>query len=244
MTTVTEIGPQLFRIATYIPEADLQFCQFLARDQEPLLFHTGMRRLFPAVREAVASLIDPARLRWIGFSHFEADECGALNEWLAVAPHAEPLCSFVGKAVSVDDFADRPARALLHDEVLTTGALHWRFQQTPQVPHCWDAGMLFEETHNVLLCSDLFTHSGDVEAVTSADIVARTRRTLLDYEAGPLAHYMPHTPLTRNTLHRLADLRPRTIAAMHGSTFVGDGGGALRALAQMLTEVLGGPKED
>ena len=97
MTTVTEIAPQLFRISTFIPEADLQFCQFLARDEEPLLFHTGMRRLFPMVREAVASLIDPARLRWIGFSHFEADECGALNEWLAVAPHAEPVCSFVGK---------------------------------------------------------------------------------------------------------------------------------------------------
>lgn len=243
MTTIDEIAPQLFRIATYIPEADLQFCQFLARDEEPLLFHTGMRRLFPAVREAVASLIDPARLRWIGFSHFEADECGALNEWLAVAPHAEPLCSFVGKNVSVDDFANRPARALLHDEVLTTGTLRWRFQQTPQVPHCWDAGMLFEEAHGVLLCSDLFTHNGDVEAITSTDILARARKSLVDYEAGPLAHYMPYTPLTKDTVHRLAALTPRTIATMHGSTSVGDGAGALRALARMLEEVLGDSKE-
>ena len=243
MTTVTEIAPQLFRISTFIPEADLQFCQFLARDEEPLLFHTGMKRLFPMVREAVASLIDPARLRWIGFSHFEADECGALNEWLAVAPHAEPLCSFVGKAVSVDDFADRPARALLHNEALTTGTLRWRFQQTPQVPHCWEAGMLFEETHSALLCSDLFTHSGDVEPVTSADIGARARQTLLDYEAGPLAHYMPYTPLTKSTLAKLADLKPRIVAAMHGSTFVGDGAAALRALATMLEETLGGSQE-
>jgi flavorubredoxin len=243
MATITEIAPQLFRISTYIPEADLQFCQFLARDDEPLLFHTGMRRLFPAVREAVASLIDPARLRWIGFSHFEADECGALNEWLAVAPQAEPVCSFVGKAVSVDDFADRPARALSHDEVLTTGRLRWRFQQTPQVPHCWDAGQLFEETHAVLLCSDLFTHNGDVEAITSSDIVARARKSLLDFEAGPLAHYMPYTPLTNGTLEKLASLAPRVLATMHGSTFTGDGATAVRGLARMLGEILGGQKE-
>ena len=146
--------------------------------------------------------------------------------------------------MSVDDFADRPARALLHDEVLTTGALRWRFQQTPQVPHCWDAGMLFEETHNVLLCSDLFTHNGDVEAVTSTDILARARKSLLDYEAGPLAHYMPYTPLTKGTLAKLADLKPHIVATMHGSTFVGDGATALRALARMLEETLGGSQED
>jgi flavorubredoxin len=243
MPTITEIAPQLFRISTYIAEADLQFCQFLARDDEPLLFHTGMRQLFPAVRDAVASLIDPARLRWISFSHFEADECGSLNEWLALAPHAVAACSFIGKVVSVDDFALRPARALTQNEVLSTGRRRWRFQQTPHVPHCWEAGVLFEETDAVLLCSDLFTHGGDVEAVTSADIVPRARKTLLDYEAGPLAHYLPYTPDTTPTLHRLAALQPRLLATMHGSTFSGDGAGALRALARMLEEILGGAKE-
>jgi flavorubredoxin len=244
MTTVTEIAPQLFRISTFVPEADLQFSQFLARDEEPLLFHTGTKRLFPLVREAVASLLDPARLRWIGFSHFEADECGSLNEWLTVAPHAEPVCSFVGKMVSVDDFAMRPARALLSDEVLVTGALRWRFQQTPHVPHCWEAGLFFEETNALLLCSDLFTHTGDVAAVTTSDITERARQTLLSYEAGPFAHYLPYTQATGPTLQRLADLKPRTLATMHGSVFVGDGAAALRDLARVTATVLGHQKED
>src|SRR5205823_3036710 len=150
----------LFRLSTFLPEANMQFNQFLARDAEPLLFHTGQRALFPLVREAVARLIDPATLRWIGLSHFEADECGALNEWLALAPEAAPVCSFVGAMVSVNDFALRPARPLMDGEVLETGRLRFRFCSTPHVPHCWEAGLLFEETQQTLLCSDLFHQLG------------------------------------------------------------------------------------
>jgi flavorubredoxin len=145
-TTVHEVAPDLYRIATYVPAANLQFCQFLVKDDEPVLFHTGGRALFPLVREAVARLIDSSTLRWIGFSHFESDECGSLNEWLALAPRAQPVCSVVGALTSVNDFANRPARPLQHDEVLTTGRFRFRFRQTPHVPHCWDAGLLFEET--------------------------------------------------------------------------------------------------
>src|SRR5262245_11982183 len=135
MTSITEIAPDVFRIATYVPEADLQFGQFLIRDDEPLLFHTGPRALFPLVRDAVASLIDPRRLRWISFSHFEADECGTLNDWLALAPDATAVCTLVGAVTSVNDAAIRPPRPHADDEVLTTGRHRLRFLQTPHVPH-------------------------------------------------------------------------------------------------------------
>jgi flavorubredoxin len=240
VTTITEIAPDLFRIATFIPEAGLQFNQFLVRDEQPLLFHTGMKALFPVVHEAVASLIDPATLRFIGFSHFEADECGSLNEWLALAPNAEALCSFVGAVVSVNDFASRPARALAHDEVFSTGRYRFRYRQTPHVPHCWEAGLLFEETERTLLCSDLFHQNGDVPAMTEADVVDAARQTLVDYNASPFANYMPYTPHTDGILQGLADLQPRMLATMHGSTFVGDGERALRDLAVVMRETLGG----
>jgi flavorubredoxin len=142
-TTIDEVAPDVFRISTYVPEADLQFGQFLVRDKEPLLFETGMKGLFPAVREAVAKLIDPTTVRWVAFSHFEADECGSLNEWLALAPRAQAACSLVGAIVSVDDFAMRPARQLTDGEEFTTGKRRYRFLHTPHVPHCWEAGMLF-----------------------------------------------------------------------------------------------------
>ena len=240
MTTVTEVAPDVFRISTYVPEIDLQFGQFLVRDDEPLLFHTGLRKMFPLTRDAVARVMDPARIRWISFSHFEADECGALNEWLGLAPQAQAACSFVGAVVSVNDFSIRDARALAHDEVLVTGKYRFRFQQTPHVPHCWEAGLLFEETQGTLLCSDLFDHNGDVEPVTESDILGRHRENLLAMQAGPMAHYMPYTPMTEAILNRLADLKPRTLATMHGSVFRGDGEKALRALAGVLREVLGG----
>ena len=134
---VDEIAPDIFRLSLFVPEMNIQFNQFLVRDEEPLLFHTGMRQIFPEVREAVAQVIDPATLRWIGFSHFEADECGALNHWLDTAPQASPLCGFVGANVSVNDFADRPARTMNDDEVLSTGRYRFRFLATPHVPHCW-----------------------------------------------------------------------------------------------------------
>src|SRR5205814_7988895 len=140
MTNITEIAPDIFRINTFVTEANLGFSQFLVRDEEPLLFHTGMKALFPVVRDAVARLIDPADLRWIGFSHFEADECGALNEWRAVAPRAAGVCSLVGKIVSVDDFVgDGSTKGMMDGELLVTGMYRFQFLQTPHVPHCWEA---------------------------------------------------------------------------------------------------------
>jgi flavorubredoxin len=241
MTQINEIAPDMYRISTFVPEINLQFNQFLVRDEQPLLYHTGMKGLFPIVRDAVATLIDPATIRWIGFSHFEADECGALTEWQTLAPEATAVCSFVGKMVSVDDVvARRPAQALADGEVFSTGKHRFRLLHTPHVPHCWEATHLFEESHGTLLCSDLLHQNGAVEPSTSADVVGRFRQTLVDYQQGPLANYMPYTPYTDSTLQRLAALKARTLAAMHGSTFVGDGAKALTDVAQVLKEILGG----
>lgn len=236
---VTEIAPDLYSISIYVPEFNLRFNHFLIKDEEPLLFHTGMKQMFPLVREAVARVIDPATLRWISFSHFEADECGALNEWLDVAPHAEPVCGLVGALVSVNDFAVRPARVLAHDEILKTGKYRFRLRQTPHVPHNWEARLLFEEVTRTLLCSDLFSHEGDVEPVTESDVIDRARRSLIEGQQGPFANAYPYTPLTEPILHGLADLRPERLALMHGSAFVGDGERALRDLAIIMREVLG-----
>ena len=145
MTVITEIAPDMYRISIYVPEANLQFNHFLIKDDEPMLFHAGLKAMFPLVHEAVATLMDPAQLRWVGFSHFESDECGALNQWLEVAPLAEPTFSITGALVSVNDFALRPARGLKPDELLSTGKYRFRFCQTPHLPHGWDAGVLFED---------------------------------------------------------------------------------------------------
>ncbi len=235
---VNEIAPDLYRISTYIPEINLQFNQFLVKDEEPLLFHTGMKVLFPSVLEAVKTLIDPSTIRWIGFSHFEADECGSLNEWLQLAPQAQPVCSMVGALVSINDFAIRPAKGMTDGESFKTGKYSFRFLQTPHVPHCWEAGLLFEETQGSLLCSDLFHQNGEVEARTESDIVERARQTLVDYQAGPFANYMPYTKHTDGILQKLADLKPRTIVPMHGSAYAGDGERAVRDLAVVMREVL------
>ena len=241
MTQVTEVAPDTYRISTYISEINLQFNQFLVLDDEPLLFHTGLKKLFPLVRDAVATLIEPSRIRWIGFSHFEADECGALNEWQTLAPNSTAVCSLVGKLVSVDDCAAiRPARGMTDGEVLATGKYRFRFVQTPHVPHCWEAGLLFEETNRTLLCSDLFHQNGDVEPQTSSDVVGRFKQMLQDYQNGPLANYMPYTTQTDRILQRIAALKPRTLATMHGSTFVGDGERAIGDLANVMKEVLRG----
>lgn len=236
---VTEIVPDLYAISIYVPEFNLRFNHFLIKDQEPLLFHTGMRQMFPLVRDAVARVIDPSTLRWISFSHFEADECGALNEWLGVAPHAKPVCGLVEALVSVNDFSIRPARVLAHDEVLNTGKYRLRLRQTPHVPHNWEATQLFEEVTRTLLCSDLLTHKGDVEAATESDIVGRAKASLIEDQKGPFANAYPYTPLTDPILQGLADLRPRQLALMHGSAFLGDGERALRDLAVTMREVLG-----
>ena len=235
---ITEVAPDVYRLSLFVPEFDLQFNQFLVKDDEPLLFHTGMRGIFPSVREAVAKIIDPAQLRHIGFSHFEADECGALNEWLAVAPNAEAVCSFVGAVVSVNDFAVRPARGLSDGDSFSTGKYRFRFVQTPHLPHGWDAGVLFEETNGTLFSSDLFHQLGDVETLTDQSIIERVRETFTAYDDTQLAGSQPYTRQTESNLDKLIRLKPSTIAAMHGSTYIGDGAQALRDLGAVMREVL------
>lgn len=236
---VTEFARDHYVLSIYVPDFNLRFNHYLIKDEEPLLFHTGMRQMFPLLRDAVARVVDPSTIRWISFSHFEADECGALNHWLEVAPRAEPVCGLVGALVSVNDFATRQARTLAHDEVLTTGRYRFRFRQTPHVPHNWEAGVLYEDVTRTLLCSDLFTHDGDVEAVTESDVVGRAKRALMEAQKGPFANTYPYTPLTEPTLNSLAELRPTQLALMHGSVFVGDGERALRELATTMRDVLG-----
>jgi flavorubredoxin len=238
MTTVAEIAPDVFRISTFVPEANLTFNQFLVRDEEPLLFHTGMNSLFEPTREAIASVLDPATIRWIGFSHFEADECGSLNDWLPLAPKATAICSFVGAITSLNDFAIRAPKVMMHDEVLETGKYRFRFRQTPHVPHCWDAGLLFEEVNRTLFSSDLFTQAGEAAALTHSDVVQRSKETLMGFEQGPLASYMTYNENTATILRGLADLKPATLATMHGSSFAGDGEQALLDLNTVLRETL------
>jgi len=236
---VNEIAPDVFRISTFHPDYGIEFNQFLIRDDQPFLMHTGLKRMFPVTLDAVATVIDPKQLRWIGFSHFESDECGALNEWLAVAPQAEAACSVVGAIVMVTDFADRAPRALNDDEVLEIGRHRLRFLATPHVPHGWDAGLFFDETDQTLLCSDLFFHPGETEPLTESEIVGRARESILAGMSSPLAKDMPYTPYTDSTLQRLAALQPNTLALMHGSSFRGNGGAAIRELAGVIKEALG-----
>lgn len=237
MNKVTEIAPNIFKISTFIPEAGMQFSQFLIRDEEPMLYHTGLKGLFPIVQEAVSKIMNPADLRYIGFSHFEADECGALSEWQEIAPNAEAVCSIVAKMVNVDDAAaKRPARPLGDGEVLSTGEYSFKFIQTPHLPHAWDAGHLYEENSRTLLCSDLFHQNGDVEDLTESDIVGRFRETLVQMQQSPLGDYLPYTSTTGKNIQRLAALKPATIATMHGTTFKGDGEKALLDLGQAMKD--------
>jgi flavorubredoxin len=240
MAKIDEIAPDLFRISLFVPEINLQFNHFVVRDDEPLLFHTGTRRMFPAVREAVARIIDPASLRWISWSHFEVDECGALNQWLAEAPQAQPLCTEVGALVNLHDFSDRPARGLRPDETIDTGRHRYRLIPTPHLPHGWDAGVLYEEKDRILLCSDLFHQVGDREAITSDDVLGRWGEAMAAYQQHPvLMEYMPFTANTGRQLEKLAALNPRLIAAMHGSSFEGDGASALRGAIDVMKKHLG-----
>jgi len=243
LPTITEIAPDVFRIAVFIPEINLEFSHFLIRDDEPLLFHAGLRGMFPVLREHVSRLMDVSKLRHIGFSHFESDECGALNLWLEQAPTAQPVCGLVGAMVSVNDFSIRPARVLTRDDLLETGRYRFRFLPTPHVPHGWDAGVLWEEKDRTLFCSDLFHQWGEQTPTTSSSIIERCQGALLEAEAGPFANYVPYTHHTGRVLASLAEYEPRTLATMHGSTYHGDGAQALRDLATVMREVLG-PKAD
>jgi len=244
MADITEIAPDVYRISVFVPEINLEFSHFLVRDDEPLLFHAGLRSMFPVLREEVSRLIDLSTLRHIGFSHFESDECGALNQWLELAPAAQPVCGLVGALVSVNDFSTRPARVLTRDDILLTGRYRFRFLPTPHVPHGWDAGVLCEESQKTLFCSDLFHQWGHREPTTEHDIMERCKDALLESEAGPFANYVPYTHHTGRVLESLAEQEPKTLAIMHGSTYHGDGAQALRDLAVVMREVLGPKAEE
>jgi flavorubredoxin len=243
MATITEIAPNVHRICILWPEINLQFNHFLVVDDEPLLYHTGMRRMFPAVLEAVKRIIDPATLRWIGYGHFEVDECGSLNEWLKVAPYATPVAGMVGSLVNLTDFSDRPPRTLMPNETLVTGKYKFRHLPTPHLPHGWDAGVMFEETQRTLFCGDLFTHNGDVEPLADCDILGRAQQSMKDFQAGPLMDYMPYTPNTRPLLQSLANLNPKTLAIMHGSSYTGHCAKPLLELDGIMKEILGVPSK-
>jgi flavorubredoxin len=236
MTHISEIAPDVFRLSVYVPDIDMQFNHFLVRDEEPLLFHAGLKAMFPALWEAVGTLIDPQRLRYVAWSHFESDECGSLNDWLQVAPQAVPVCTFVGKLVSVDDFSLRPALGMNASDELSTGKYRYRFYPSPHIPHGWDAGVLFEETQKTLFCSDLFHHFGDVQAVTESDLIGPTRAGMQIMQQGPLAGYMPYTRATAGVLRRLAQLQPATLAVMHGSSYRGESEQMLIDLAEVIRE--------
>jgi len=241
MPHVCEIAPDVYRISVFYPEINLQFNHFLVNDDEPLLFHSGLRKMFPDVREGVSKVLDPATIRWISFSHFEADECGALNEWFAVAPRAQAACGMVGGLVSVNDFTGRETRILTPKEPLSTGKCRFRYYQTPHLPHGWDAGVMFEETGRTLFCSDLFHHDGEVEPLTHSSILDRVRQTLTAYQAGPLANYVPYTHNTGRILDGLSTLEPKTLAIMHGSSYSGDCRQSLLDLKSVMKDVLDKP---
>jgi len=227
-TKIDEIGPNVYRLSTLVPDigpTGLTFNQFLVVDEEPLLFHTGHRSMFPSVREAFERVIPVDRLRWITFGHVESDECGAMNEFLAVAPHAQVAHGGLGCMVSIGEMADRPPRPLADGEVIETGAMRFRHIDTPHVPHAWEARVLFEETTGTLFGGDLFTHLGDGPPVTEGDILGPAS------QAEDMFGYSCLGPSTPATVERLAQLEPKTVATMHGSSFAGDGAAALRALA-------------
>jgi flavorubredoxin len=231
-TNVHEIADGIFRINTpvQIPGAGgFSFNQYLIRDDEPLLFHTGPRRMFPLVREAVQSVLPVERLRYVSFSHVEADECGSLNEWLAAAPHSVPLCGAVAAMVSISDLADRAPRALADGELLSLGKHSVRWFDAPHLPHAWECGFLGEEHTSTLFCGDLYTQGGaELPAVTESDILGPSEafRHAMDYYS--------HTKNARVMLERLAATNPTTLACMHGSAWRGDGARLLRELADAL----------
>ena len=202
------------------------FNQFLVLGDEPLLFHTGLRRMFPPVRDAVARIIPPDQLRWIAFGHYGADECGAMNEWLAVAPQVQVAHGQTGCLVSLNDMADRTPRILGDGDVINVGGgRRLRYIDRPHIPHGWDAGVVLEEGSGTLLCGDLFTQLGDGPALTGGDVVGPA------IEAEDLFRYSSLNPGMGATIRRLAALSPRGLALMHGPSFVGDGAAALRPLA-------------
>jgi flavorubredoxin len=232
-TSIKEIVSGIYRISTPVPPEAMPggftFNQFLIDDERPLLYHTGPKKMFPLVREAIDRILPAESLRYIGFSHYEADECGSLNDFLAMALDAEPLCSVTAKMVSVDDIAERPARAMTDVEVLSLGSHSVRWLDTPHFPHGWECGHLFEESTSTLFCGDLFTQAGDTHAaLTQEDILgpSEVMRSGMDYYSA--------TANGRALAEKLAATHPRVLACMHGASWEGDGSKMLRALGQAL----------
>jgi flavorubredoxin len=230
-TKVFEIADGVFRLSTLVeaiaPPAGFCFNQFLVLGDEPLLVHTGPRKMFPLVREAVSRVMDPGQLRWITFGHVEADECGSMNDWLAVAPQAQVAHGQLGCDVQVDDLADRPPRRLASGEVIDIGGgRRLRYIDTPHVPHCWDAGVLFEEASGTLLCGDLFTQLDAGRPMVDGDILGPA------IAAEEMFKYSAMHPSMPSQIRALAQLAPRKLALMHGPAYEGDGAGALLALAE------------
>ena len=230
-TRIDEVARGIYRICTptdTIP-GGFTFNSYLVMDEEPVLFHTGWRRLFPLTAEAVKAVMPVEKLRWVGGSHFEGDEYGALNEFLAVAPEATPFGSEIGVLTSVSDFASRPARGFGDGEEFSIGSRRLKWVYTPHIPHGWDCGVLFDISTNTLLCGDLFTQPGsNMPPVTETEVLtsSETMRHAMDYYA--------HATGTSGVLERLAALRPTTLACQHGSAYRGDGGALLRALVRTL----------
>jgi flavorubredoxin len=228
-TSISEIADGIYRISIFVPDiappVGFTFNQFLVLGDEPLLFHTGLRKMFPLVSEAVSRIMPVENLRWITFGHYEADECGAMNEWLAVAPEAQVAHGMTGCMVSLNDMADRPPRVLSNGEVIDIGGKRIRYIDTPHVPHGWDAGVIYEETTRTLFCGDLFTHLGNGPALTESDIVGPA------LAAEDIFYDTSLGPSIAPTVRRLADLAPCTLALMHGSSFAGATAAALRDLA-------------
>lgn len=235
MARIDEIESDVFRLSIFSTESGFQYNAFLVRDEEPLLYHTGPKSLFSQLSQTVASLIDLKQLRWISYSHFESDECGALNEWLTIAPQAEAVTGIVGAAVN-GEFSIRPIRSLQDNEVFSTGKKSFRYLRTPHLPHGWDAGLLFEETTRTLFTSDLFHQNGDVEPVTEASVIDRFKEVLQNSQ-GPFSNYIPYTLHTEQMLRKLADLEPKTLAVMHGSSYKGDGKSAIEELIKVMKEM-------
>jgi len=232
-TNVHEVAENIYRINTPVQiegAGGFSFNQYLIVDDEPLIFHTGPRKMFALVREAVATILPVEKLRYISFSHVEADECGSLNEWLDAAPLSVPLCGTVAAMVSVGDLADRAPRAIADDELLSLGKHSVRWFDTPHLPHAWECGFLIEESTSTLLCGDLFTQGGaDLPPITESDILGPSEafRHQMDY--------FSHTKYAGVMLERLAATNPTTLACMHGSVWRGDGAKLLRALSEELT---------
>lgn len=226
---IDEIGDGIFRLSIFVPEvappAGFTFNHFLIRGEEPLLFHCGKRKMFPMLSEAVAKIIPIEKLRWASFGHFEADECGGMNEWLAAAPHAELMHGMVGCRLSVSDMADREPRMLSDGQVVDIGGKRIRYIDTPHVPHGWDAGVIFEETTKTLFVGDLFSHYGRPAPVTRSEIVTQAMAT------NDTTYSTSLGPTTAPTIRKLAELKPSMLALMHGSSFEGDGALQLNGLA-------------